>query len=247
MTKHIPNFLTLLNVLAGCIATVFAAYNQLEYAALFVFIGVVFDFLDGFAARMLKAYSELGLQLDSLADMVTSGLVPGMIMFQLLRMATSEGWTEPHLVNFDGSLGSWLPFAGFVLTMASAYRLAKFNIDTEQTDSFMGLPTPANALFVIALPLILLYQNNEVLSGLIHNPWFLIGVVLANSWLMNARIPLFSLKFKTWGFAGNEVRYIFLALCLVGLLTMKFMAIPAIIVLYVLLSLVNGKKPEPTV
>ena len=246
MRQHIPNAITLLNVLSGCIATVFAVLNHLEIAALFVFIGILFDFLDGLAARVLKVQSDLGVQLDSLADMITSGLVPGIVMFQLLGMSAAGGW------NIDFTLGasdgvtwtdlkvSFLPFLGFLITLASAYRLAKFNIDENQLTSFIGLPTPANALLILSLPLILMYHGNDFLNEIILNRWFLLGVTLLSCYLLNSKIALFALKFKNWSFKDNALRYIFIIVSLVLLLTIKFLAVPAIIVFYILSSLITN-------
>ncbi len=245
MKRHIPNVLTLFNLFSGCVAVVFAVLNQFEMAALFVFLGIVFDFFDGMAARLLKVEGELGLQLDSLADMVTSGLVPGVVMFRLLGMSMNAGWNmemtmEPgdllHAAGWDMPL---LPFAGFLITLASAYRLAKFNIDENQTDSFIGLPTPANALLILSLPLVLLYHDNDYLNGLILNTWFLIAVTLTSAFLLNARIHLFALKFKNWGFKDNAIRYTFIVVSLVMVLTLKFLAIPAIIAFYILSSVLG--------
>ena len=241
MKRHIPNLITLLNVLCGCIATVFAVANVLEMAALFVCLGIFLDFLDGLAARLLRVKSELGVQLDSLADMITSGLVPGIVMFQLLNMSELGGWNMASNISLDGDSDfSFLPFSGFLITLASAYRLAKFNIDENQVNSFIGLPTPANALLIISLPLILLYQNNDVLNGIILNQWFLISLTLLSGYLLNSRIELFALKFKNWGFKDNALRYIFIIISLVVLITMRFLGIPLIIVFYVLGSWVQN-------
>ncbi|WP_299532920.1 CDP-alcohol phosphatidyltransferase family protein [Ulvibacterium sp.] len=237
MKRHIPNVITLLNVLCGCIATVFAVANVLEMAALFVCLGIFFDFLDGLAARLLRVKSELGVQLDSLADMITSGLVPGIIMFQLLNMSALGGSNTASTISWDSITNiSFLPFFGFLITLASAYRLAKFNIDENQATSFIGLPTPANALLIISLPLILLYQNNDVLNQVILNQWFLISVTLLSGFLLNSRIELFALKFENWSFKDNALRYIFIIISLVLLITMRFLGIPIIIVFYILES-----------
>ncbi|CAZ97097.1 CDP-alcohol phosphatidyltransferase family protein [Zobellia galactanivorans] len=239
MKKYIPNLITLLNVFCGCVATVFAVSNQLEMAALFVFLGIFFDFFDGLAARVLKVQSELGVQLDSLADMITSGLVPGIVMYQLLAMAMGGGWHTGDGVSFSFLyLADYVPFLGFLITLGSAYRLAKFNIDENQVSSFVGLPTPANALLILSLALILQYQNNDALNGIILNQWFLIFITALSTYLLNANIPLFALKFKTWSFKDNAVRYIFLIVSAVLLLTLKFLAVPCIIVFYVVASLV---------
>jgi len=234
MRTYIPNFFTMLNLGSGCVATVFAVLGKLEWAALFVFLGIFFDFFDGLAARALKVQSDLGVQLDSLADMVTSGLVPGLVMFQLLNMAGRGGWNLGFL-GHDMEM-TILPFFGFVITLASAYRLAKFNLDENQASSFVGLPTPANALMILSLPLILLFHNNDWLNSLILNPWFLIGLTLLSSYLLNAPIALFALKFKNFGFGDNWLRYLFLIGSLILLLTLRFLAIPLIIIFYILAS-----------
>ncbi|MBD0851069.1 CDP-alcohol phosphatidyltransferase family protein [Maribacter arenosus] len=245
MRRHIPNFITLMNVFCGSVAAVFAVMNQLELAVFFVFLGIILDFFDGLAARILDVKSDLGLQLDSLADVITCGLVPGIIMFQLLGMSMSGGWNmdiSPEAANDTFWVGlklAPLPFVGFLITLASAYRLAKFNIDENQVNSFIGLPTPANALLIMSLPLILLYQNNDILNSIILNQWFLIGVTLLSTYLLNSKIELFALKFDNWSFKDNSQRYIFLIVSLVLLMTMKFLAIPAIITFYILSSAVG--------
>ena len=250
MKRHIPNLITLLNVFCGCIATVFAVLNRLELAAVFVFLGIFFDFFDGLAARLLDVKSELGLQLDSLADMITSGLVPGIVMFQLLGMSMTGGWNAGEMFNNGASesgltiIRNPLPLLGFLITLSSAYRLAKFNIDENQTSSFIGLPTPANALLILSLPLILLYQNNDALNGIILNEWFLIGLTLLSTYLLNARIELFALKFKNWGFKDNASRYIFIIISIVLLATLQYLAVPIIIGFYVLSSVVASLQKK---
>ena len=245
MKRHIPNLITLLNVFSGCVAAVFAVLNQLELAAAFVCLGILFDYFDGMAARVLDVRSELGLQLDSLADVITSGLVPGIVMFQLLGMSMSGGWNvdlgsqATDATFWVGLKVAPLPFFGFLITMASAYRLAKFNIDENQTSSFIGLPTPANALLIISLPLILIYQNNDFLNGIILNQWFLIGMTVLSAFLLNSNMELFALKFKNWSFQDNALRYIFIIVSLVLLITLKFLAVPLIIVFYILSSLMR--------
>ena len=235
MKQHIPNFITLLNVFCGCIATVFAVLNKLEFAAIFVFLGIFFDFFDGLAARLLDVKSELGLQLDSLADMITSGLVPGIVMYQLLSMSQSGGW---NLDMFGASSEiNLVALSGFIITLSSAYRLAKFNIDEDQVSSFIGLPTPANALLILSLPLILLYQDNMVLNEIILNQWFLIGLTLLSAYLLNSKIELFSFKLSNSSFKENGIKYLFLLLSLVLLITVKYLAVPLIIALYILASL----------
>ena len=190
--------------------------------------------------------SDFGIQLDSLADMVTSGLVPGIVMFQLLGMSMSGGWNvdlSSQVANDTFWVGlkvAPLPFLGFLITLASAYRLAKFNIDENQVSTFIGLPTPANALLILSLPLILLYHSNDLLNSIILNQWFLIGVTLLSAYLLNSKIELFALKFENWNFKDNSQRYIFVIVSLVLLMTMQFLAVPAIITFYILSSLVGN-------
>ncbi|MCM5663729.1 CDP-alcohol phosphatidyltransferase family protein [Galbibacter mesophilus] len=246
MKKHIPNILTLLNLFCGVIATILAVQGHLIFAAYFMFAGIFFDFFDGLAARLLKVQSELGLQLDSLADVVTSGVVPGIVMFQLFNMSSSNySWAAPEMES--GFNFSALSLFGIIITLGAAYRLAKFNIDEDQSDSFIGLPTPANALLILSLPLILEFQENAFLSNLILNKWFLIIVTIISTYMMNARITLFALKFKTWGFKENSIRYVFLVLSAILIGLLKYAAIPVIIFLYVLFSIVVSyqKKSKP--
>tara|TARA_R110002072_G_scaffold172324_10_gene326424 strand:- start:13270 stop:14010 length:741 start_codon:yes stop_codon:yes gene_type:complete len=244
MLKFIPNFITLCNLLFGSIAVVFAIQGKIPLAAGFVILGIFFDFFDGLAARAFKVESPVGKELDSLADVVTSGLVPGIIMMQLLYMSSLETvplnlWEEASL---DLNSEVFLPLLGLLITLASAYRLAKFNVDERQISSFIGLPTPANALWIISLPLILIYQPSELASEILLNKWVLIFLTLLSCYLLNANIKLFSLKFKTRGFKANSLRYIFLILSIALLIVFWFVAVPLIISLYVLLSLLAKKE-----
>ena len=247
MIKHIPNFITLLNLFCGSIAIIFAVNGSLVTASFFAFLGIFFDFFDGLLARKLDAQSDLGLQLDSLADMVTSGLVPGIVMFQLLSLTTgdlnwvenSDEWsTSMHWMGFKVQL---LPLIGLLITLASAYRLAKFNIDDNQTDSFIGLPTPANTLLILSFPLIMEFQNNDIMNSIIINKWFLIAVTLVSCYLLNANIKLLALKFKTWNFQDNAARYLLIVLAAVLLIVFHFAAIPLIILAYIIISVLNKK------
>lgn len=246
LKKHVPNFITLLNLLCGSIAVIFAVQGNLIMAALFVALGIFFDFFDGLAARSLNVKSDLGLELDSLADIITSGLVPGIVMYQLFIKALSS--ESAPSINWSGGeeLLVWnLPvFAlfGLLITLASGYRLANFNIDERQTDSFLGLPAPANALLILSLPLILVFQPQPYIASIILNEWFLVGLTLLSCFMLNAEIPLFALKFKNWGFAENKLRYFFIIFCLVMLLIFQFIAIPVIIISYVILSLIFWRK-----
>ena len=242
--KFIPNAITLLNLLAGCIAIVYVINEDYITAAFLVFLGIFFDFFDGLVARLLNVQSALGVQLDSLADVVTSGVVPGLLMFQLLNMAVNQSFevgtwnTNRDLFSVEGSL---LPFLGFLIPLASAYRLARFNIDDEQQNYFKGLPVPANTLLIFSFPLILEYQNSDLMNRIIINPWFLVIVILLSCYLLNSPHKLFALKFKNWTFKSNSLRYIFLAFSLVALILLQFAAIPLIIILYVLFSVIFYK------
>lgn len=237
--NHIPNFITLLNLTSGLIALVYAFDTNLQMAFLWVCIGIFFDFWDGFFARILKAQSPIGLQLDSLADMVTSGVVPGVAMYKLLENIT-ELRDDYNLSSENFYLGI-LPFVGFVITLASCYRLAKFNVDTRQTDSFIGLPTPANALFILSLPMILNHSDGTgMIFNLLSNPYVLVGISLLSAYLLNAEIPLFSLKVKYFNWETNKIQVIFLVLSILLLFFFQYLGIPLIILLYVLLSVINN-------
>ncbi len=244
LRKQVPNFITLLNLLSGTIAVYFAANNALVLAAYFVLLGVFFDFFDGFTARLLKVQGELGKQLDSLADVVTSGVAPGIVMMQLLLKASkNEHWDYSVLTNQNDFLFS-VPFLisliGLLITLGAAYRLAKFNLDERQTSSFIGLPTPASALVVISFPLILAYSNSSFSNMLIENTWFLIGITLILTFLMNAEIPLFSLKFKNFEWKKDVIKVVFIVITILFIIIIKFMAIPMIILVYVILSLIEN-------
>ena len=230
--KHIPNLITLLNLFSGCIALVFAFNAKFEMAFYFVCLGIFLDFFDGFFARLFKVSSPLGLQLDSLADMVTSGVVPGLVMFQMMVSNSSDS-VESYLQFF--------PYLAFVITMGSCYRLANFNIDTRQTDSFIGLPTPANALFILSLPLVLQNTESLVVIELLTNQWFLLLITFLSAYMLNAEIPLFSLKIKKFSFKENALQIIFLLLSFLLLIFFQYLGIPLLILLYVLLSVVNNK------
>jgi len=229
LKTFVPNFITLLNLLSGSVATIFVVEGQLIYAVSFVFLGIMFDFFDGFFARRLNATSKLGLQLDSLADLVTSGLVPALVMFHLLKQTVTPSWDSLNI----------LPYFGLLVVLASAYRLAKFNISTEQSSFFIGLPTPANTLLIMSLPLILTYQNNDNYNAIILNPFFLIALTLVSCFLLNAPVKLIALKFKTWKFSENASKYTLIIFSVVALVVFKFAAIPMIIIFYLILSIIN--------
>ncbi len=227
--RHLPNLITLANLFCGCLAILAVLGSDFETAGILVLAATLLDFLDGFAARMLKAYSEIGKQLDSLADMVTFGVVPGLLLFQLFGTEnvehTSAGW---YIAG---------QYFMLMVTLFSALRLAKFNIDTRQSESFIGVPTPANTLMVISFGFIIGHDEFG-LRGFIGHPIFLTVFAILSSWLMVAEIPLISLKFKTFGFAENKARYILLLTSALLILLLRYAAAPVIIIFYVLLSLI---------
>src|SRR6478609_7729066 len=227
--KHIPNAITLLNLLSGCVALVFAVDMNFEMAFYFVALGIFFDFFDGFFARLLKVSSPLGLQLDSLADMVTSGVVPGFVMFKLLSQTSEAGSCM------------WLPYFGFIITLGSCYRLANFNIDTRQTDSFIGLPTPANCLFILSLPLIIRNSESLMVQEVLLNPYVLIAISLLSAYILNAEIPLFSLKIKKFNLKGNLLQIVFLSLSILLLVFFQYLGIALVILVYVLMSVLMNQ------
>ncbi len=235
----------MLNLLSGLIAVIFAVKGDLTLAAFFVLLGIFFDFFDGFFARILNVSGELGKQLDSLADMVTSGVAPAIIMYKLLEstQGNTSSFTVVSWISTDDKTIYLLPFFGLLLALAAAYRLANFNMDTRQTSSFIGLPTPAMALVIVSLPLIVSFSNYEIALNLIQNKYVLITITLILSYLMNANIPLFSLKFKNFGLKDNLVVYIFLLVCVLLLVFLQFVAIPLIILIYVVLSVVQNLIP----
>ncbi|WPR71587.1 CDP-alcohol phosphatidyltransferase family protein [Flavobacterium sp. NG2] len=228
--KHVPNLITLLNLFSGCIALVFATQSNFEFAFYFVCLGIFFDFFDGFFARLFKVSSPLGLQLDSLADMVTSGVVPGYVMFAMLSNSQHEISSCP-----------FVPYLGFIVTLGSCYRLANFNIDTRQTDSFIGLPTPANALFILSLPLVLQYSDSLIVLEALTNQWLLFTIVLGSAYILNAEIPLFSLKLKKFTVKDNLLQILFLVVSFLLVFFFHFLGISLLILFYVLLSVVNNK------
>ena len=218
MKKHIPNTITCLNLISGCIATYFAFQSDCELALLFIVIGAVFDFFDGMSARLLHVSSPIGKELDSLADDITFGFAPSAIVFSFLS------GLHIHI--------PLLPFLAFVMAAFSALRLAKFNLDERQAMGFIGLPTPANALFWGAL----IVGLGEQLAAVPYVEWIVLAMVFVSSYLLVSEIPMFALKFKTWGWKGNEIKYIFLLTCIPLLLCFQVTGIAIIIAWYVILS-----------
>lgn len=223
MKKHLPNTLTCLNLFSGCVGLVYAFEGELIYAGYAILISAVLDFFDGMLARLLGAYSEIGKELDSLADMVSFGVLPAVIVFKLLQLFSP--------------MGSMLPYAAFLIAVFSALRLAKFNIDPRQTENFIGLPTPANALFMMSLPYFIAF---EVFGGIMEHPAVLVGITVVMSLLLVAEIPLFSLKFKSLNWNSNVYRYLLILVALILLVFLKFAAIPFIIIIYLILSIIQN-------
>ena len=237
--QHIPNAITLLNLSSGLLAIIAIFKGYYDEAFLFVCLGIFFDFWDGFFARKFKVSGELGLQLDSLADVITSGVVPGLMMFKLL-LDIQEDDTSMYYLTEDYYYMGFVPYLGFIITLASAYRLAKFNIDTRQTDSFIGLPTPANALFIMSIPMIQFDGSHEWVVNALFNPFVLLVISLISAYMLNAEIPLFSLKVKEFSWKKSKLQFSFLALSALLLLFFGFTALPIIILFYVALSTINN-------
>lgn len=247
MKKHIPNMITCCNLICGCIATTYAITGQPAMALLFIILGATFDFFDGMTARLLHVSSEIGKELDSLADDVTFGVAPACIIFYELQVVDYPFGISS---SAGGCMGEALPYLAFIVAAFSAVRLAKFNLDTRQTTSFIGLPTPANALFWGSL----IVGFGPVLE---QYSWFSLLMILGiflSSWILVAEIPMFALKFKHWGFKGNEVKYLFIgfsALVLIatiatGIATEQYnlcySGFSIIIVAYVIVSIYDRRR-----
>lgn len=231
ITRHIPNTVTCLNLFSGCIACVMAFETKYELALGFIILSAIFDFFDGMLARLLNAPSPIGKELDSLADDVSFGVAPALMIFSFLK--------EPNILypEFLSSFKLYIPYTAFLIAVFSALRLAKFNIDERQTSSFIGLPTPANALFWGSLIVgsgSMLIQHVNVLV--------LIALILLFSWLLVAEIPMFSLKFKNLSWQNNRIRYLFILISIPLLITLKLSGIAAVIAWYILLSLITQGK-----
>lgn len=230
MKRHIPNTITCCNLISGCIATAFAFGGDPQMALLWIIIGAVFDFFDGMSARLLGVSSPIGKELDSLADDITFGLAPSTIIFSELSIMEYPGMLEP--------LRPYLPFLAFIMAAFSALRLAKFNLDERQALGFIGLPTPANALFW-----------GSLIAGGAHiieaSPWMVIVVLVGialSSWLLICEFPMFALKFKQWGWKGNEIKYTFILTCIPLLIVFGITSFAIIIAWYVLLSFIVSRK-----
>ena len=237
MKKHIPNFITSLNLASGFVAIIFAVNGEIITASWLIMAAMIFDFLDGYSARMLKSYSDIGKELDSLADVVSFGVAPAVIIYFLLR--TRLSLYAPSIINSDGITATAILFIPVIMPICGALRLAVFNTDTTQTTSFKGLPIPANALAVISVVLAGHYSESSIITSFLESPVALIIFTIILSLLMVSRIPLLSLKTNNLKFKGNEGRYILVITVIAGLFVLGFVAAPLIIPLYILISLIS--------
>ena len=227
--KHIPNTITCCNLVSGCVAIAYAFSGNIELSFTWIIIGAVFDFFDGMSARLLNVSSPIGKELDSLADIVTFGVAPSTILFSELSVMSYPAILEP--------LRPILPFTAYIMAAFSALRLAKFNLDERQALGFIGLPTPANALFWGSL----IIGAGKWLEATPFMVFFLLGGILISSWLMVSEIPMFALKFKEWGWKGNQVKYIFLLTCIPLLTIFGLTGLAIIIAWYVIISYIIKK------
>lgn len=238
--KHIPNSITCLNLLSGCTASLMAMEGHLVNAAFLILLAAVFDFFDGLAARTLKAYSPMGKELDSLADMVSFGFTPGVIALAYLKNAIL-GSASANFVPAELSYSQIaLLLSAFIIPIFSALRLAKFNVDTRQTSSFIGVPTPANAMFWASLPIVLHYGNYPLIEKWLSNEFILIGTILITSYLLVTEVPMFALKIKSLAWKENKIRYLFLITLLIIAILLKWLVVPLILFVYIFFSIVDN-------
>ena len=221
MSKHIPNLLTISNLICGCIALYFTFQGELVFTAYLIGLATVFDFMDGAVARLLNVSNPIGKELDSLADMVSFGLVPGFVVFHLLEECTLSQYS----------------FMALLIPIFSAYRLAKFNVDENQ--NFIGLPTPANCLVFVSIPLITTFNSGSTIAYLFEIPEILLIITVLLSLTLVSRINMFSLKFKNFKYKENKLRFFLITMSIILFTWLKFSAIPIIILLYILMSVAN--------
>lgn len=274
---NIPNLFTASNLMCGVISIILALSGRLEWACYFIYFAAIFDFFDGFLARKLKISSEMGKQLDSLADMVTFGVAPGILVFVMLilGMDLDPGHTSEVVLgqSFDSywlmidaridllitdfldngmtsHITNLFPLIALVIPFFSLFRLAKFNLDTRQSESFIGLPTPANTIFFTAFPLLYVSAYSagdmDAIIYTIIQPIYFGPIVLIMSFLLIAELPLFALKFKDFSWKNNQIRFIFLGLCAILIPTFLAWSIPIIIILYLLLSVIENQRKKNT-
>jgi CDP-diacylglycerol---serine O-phosphatidyltransferase len=265
---NIPNLFTAANLICGIFAILLSLTGFVHLAPFILFLAMFFDFLDGFLARLLKQQSELGKQLDSLADMISFGLAPGIFMLVILIQITGVGGSDYTEINkvyffsekttdysanfliwFDNLVrfkqANFIPLIGLLIPFMSLFRLAKFNIDTRQTESFIGLPTPANTLFFCMFPLLISSQETAIgveksVLEFVFNPIFIISFIVLFSVLLVSEIPLFSLKIKRFSWKGNEIKFSFLITCLLIIFLTGFWSFGIIVLLYIILSIVEN-------
>jgi len=237
--KHIPNFITLLNLLAGCLAIVAVANGELTHASWWIILAAVLDLLDGAVARLTGSVSAIGKQLDSLADVVSFGVAPGFIIYALLNIAVNIYYPENEVMQY-------LAYAGILIPVFAALRLARFNTDPGQEKNFIGLPTPAAALMVLSIPITVNCKLVEIpwLNDFLNHPWGLIGVAVVLSLLMVAPIRLFSLKISSIYWKYNRARYILIILAVILFFSIRFASIPFILLIYIILSLLKLNEAE---
>jgi CDP-diacylglycerol---serine O-phosphatidyltransferase len=254
--KNIPNLFTLLNLFFGCLAVILILQNGItvlpnsdgsqyigmpektELASLFIGLAALVDFLDGLVARLFKATSPMGKELDSLADVVSFGVAPGMILYQLLRMSFAS-----QADGLDVSVAWLLP--AMLIPCAAAYRLARFNIDDSQQYGFKGVPTPAAGLLIASLPLISWYPNNSMVEGALANKWVLYALIVLVAYLMISNLPLMALKFKDYSLKGNLPKLVLVLMAVVAVIFLRWLAVPVIFILYIIVSLLAAKKNYP--
>jgi len=239
MKRHIPNFITALGLLSGCISIAYSTGGDLKRAGIFILIAALFDFFDGWIARMLKCVSEFGKQLDSLSDVISFGVAPSFILYKLMVFSRVESSTHFDIAE-PGLLQTLVLSSSFLVAIFAALRLARFNIDASQKESFRGLPTPGAALLIVSLGFII-DQRNLSIEPVLLKLWFLVGFTLFVCWLMVSGIRMFSLKFKNYSLKDNVLRYLFLLLSAVLIVVFRIPGIFPVILLYILLSLVNSR------
>ena len=234
----VPNAITSMNLVCGSLSVFFAVDGQLGWAAVFIFAAAIFDFLDGFAARLLKAYSAIGKELDSLADLVSFGLAPAAIVFTMLEL-TLFGQNQ-HIQDIEANWSQWITLlTSLAIPVAGAFRLAKFNTDDRQSEQFLGMPIPANAIFFASLALMLVLGNQSIAEPIILNKYTLLASIFTCSFLMVSELPMFNLKFKNLKLKENALRYVFLGVTLLMLVFLQIYALPLIIIWYVILSVIS--------
>ena len=229
LKKHFPNAITCANLFSGCIGIVLAFKGELIGAAYAIFLSAIFDFFDGLASRVLQSFSGIGKDLDSLADVVSFGVLPAVIMYQL--------FLNGHQID---QVSTYLNFVAFLIPVFSALRLAKFNTDTRQAENFIGLPTPANAILIASFPIIISH-NNQYYTPYLLNQYILTGFTVVMCALLVLEVPMMSLKFKNSDFNENIYRYLLLLISAILILFFKFAAVPVVILIYIVLSIIKFK------